>query len=83
VARQVTRKGYAVRRIVLSRGKQAGRESQRSACRAVLAPDPPSDPVAALAVVLPQHPDQHRREDPILLAVDQLRKPGSSWIGGP
>jgi hypothetical protein len=40
------------------------------------------DPVSALAVRLPQHPDEHRPEGPVLLAVDQLRLvSGELYVG--
>jgi len=39
--------------------------------RAALALGAPSGPVTALAVGLPQHPDQHGPKGPVLLAVDQ------------
>jgi hypothetical protein len=37
----------------------------------------------APALGLPQHPDQHRPESPVLLAVDQLRKlvSGELYVG--
>jgi hypothetical protein len=39
--------------------------------RAAQPPDAPNDPVTALAVRLPQHPNEHRPERSVLLAVDQ------------
>jgi hypothetical protein len=39
--------------------------------RAALALGAPSGPVTALAVGLPQHPDEHGPKGPVLLAVDQ------------
>ena len=53
------------------RGSASGRYMRPPARRAARAPGTPNDPVTALVVVLPQHPDEHRPERPVLLAVDQ------------
>jgi hypothetical protein len=46
----------------------------------VQAPDAPKDPVTAPAINLLQHPDQHRPEGPILLAIDQELGEGALWV---
>jgi hypothetical protein len=52
-------------------GTNASSSARPPARRAAPAPGVPNDPVTALAVALPQHPDEHRPERPVLLAVDQ------------